>query len=179
MTDGPSHPDLAGLKVPVALRADVAEIIGLTDAFCKQHLDREYLVLCRRLVARLARKRPSPLLRGELTIWAAAAVYTVGSLNFLFDRSQTPCLGGEDIAAEFGVPKNTIANKAAQIRKLLGLREVETELMRRSVLEQHPLAWLVEVDGLLIDARALPPALQDEARRRGLIPDLDRSPVAV
>jgi hypothetical protein len=39
--------------------------------------------------------------------------------------------------------------------------------------EQHPLAWIVEVNGLLLDARTLPPELQDEARRRGLIPDLE------
>jgi hypothetical protein len=36
------------------------------------------------------------------------------------------------------------------------------------------MAWIVEVDGLLVDARMLSPELQDEARRLGLIPDLDR-----
>ena len=36
------------------------------------------------------------------------------------------------------------------------------------------MAWIVEVDGLLVDARMLPPELQDEARRLGLIPDLGR-----
>jgi hypothetical protein len=41
------------------------------------------------------------------------------------------------------------------------------------MLEQHPLAWIVEVDGFLVDARTLPPDLQDAARRQGLIPDLD------
>ncbi|MEA2139889.1 MAG: hypothetical protein QOG56_3039 [Solirubrobacteraceae bacterium] len=35
------------------------------------------------------------------------------------------------------------------------------------------MAWLVEVDGLVVDARALPADTQDDARRRGLIPDLD------
>jgi hypothetical protein len=25
------------------------------------------------------------------------------------------------------------------------------------MLEQHPMAWLVEVDGLIVDARTLPP----------------------
>jgi hypothetical protein len=46
------------------------------------------------------------------------------------------------------------------------------------MLEQHPMAWLVEVDGLVVDARMLPADLQDEARRRGLIPDLDLLRVA-
>jgi hypothetical protein len=40
------------------------------------------------------------------------------------------------------------------------------------VLERHPLAGLVEVDGLVPDARPLPTELQDEARGRGLIPGL-------
>jgi hypothetical protein len=35
------------------------------------------------------------------------------------------------------------------------------------------MAWMIEVNGLVVDARMLPPELQAEARRRGLIPDLD------
>jgi hypothetical protein len=45
---------------------------------------------------------------------------------------------------------------------------------RIAMLEQHPMAWIVEVDGLLVDARMLSPELQAEAVRLGLIPDLDR-----
>lgn len=80
------------LRVPTALRAAVDEIVGLTDAFCEQHLDTEYAALCRTLAAKLARKRPSPLARGELRIWSAGRVHTVGTVNFLFDRSQSPHL---------------------------------------------------------------------------------------
>ena len=50
----------------------------LTDPFCAEHLDWEYGELVRMLVAKLARKRPSPLSRGDLRIWAAAAIFTVG-----------------------------------------------------------------------------------------------------
>lgn len=81
-----------GLRVPLALRGDAGEIFAITDRFCHEHLDSEYAFLCRALVAKLARKRPSPLKRGELRIWAAGAVYTVGANNFLFDPSQTPHL---------------------------------------------------------------------------------------
>lgn len=66
-----------------------------------------------------------------------------------------------------------MANKAALIRNVLDLDLYEPGLMRSAMLEQHPLSWLVEVNGLLVDARMLPVELQDEARRRGLIPDLD------
>ncbi len=43
----------------------------MTDAVCLEHLDIEYADLCRRVVGKLGRKRPSPLLRGDLRIWAS------------------------------------------------------------------------------------------------------------
>ena len=49
---------------------------------------------------------------------------------------------------------------------------LEPRLCRRELLERHPYAWYVEIDGLVLDARALPADLKDDARRRGLIPDL-------
>ncbi len=53
-----------------------------------QRLDAEYASLCRKLVAKLARKRPSPLERGDRRIWAAGAIYAVGANNFLFDPAR-------------------------------------------------------------------------------------------
>jgi len=55
---------------------------------------------------------------------------------------------------------------------------MEVELCRREVLAQHPLAWLVEVDGLLVDLRSMPPEIQAEARRRGLVLDVPPTPRA-
>jgi len=68
--------------------------------------------------------------------------------------------------------KSTMANKAALIAKTLDLGMFEPDLTRVAMLEQHPMAWIVQVNGFLVDARTLPEELQDEARRRGLIPDL-------
>jgi hypothetical protein len=63
--------------------------------------------------------------------------------------------------------------KAKRIRELLGLTGLmDAEFCRRELLEDHPLAWLVQIDGIIVDARSLPTELQDEARRRGLIPNL-------
>ena len=164
---------LAKLKVPAGLRPRVSEILAITDEVCAAHLDVEYGQLCRVLVARLARKRPSPLVRGDTRIWAAGAIYSVGRVNFLFDRSQQPHLSADRLARHAGVVKTTMANKAALIDKTLGLRIFEPDLTRRAMLEQHPLAWMVQVNGFIVDARTLPAEIQDEARRRGLIPDLD------
>lgn len=162
----------------VGLGKTVAAIVAVTDRACEQHLDGEYAELCRSLVDRLARKRPSPLIRGDPRIWAAGVVHTVASINFLFDRSQTPHIRADELAESLGVAKSTMANKSARIRVLLGLSWYEPELTRRSMLERNPLAWLVSVNGIPIDARTLPGELQDEARRLRLIPDLDDRRVA-
>lgn len=165
---------LAELQVPVELRPRVREILDIAGQACLACLDDEYAQLCVRLVARLARKRPSPLVRGDTRIWAAGAIYALGRINFLFDPSQQPHASAEQLAVHLGVVKSSMANKAALIRKALDLGVYEPELIRRSMLERHPLAWLVEVNGFLVDARTLPVEIQDEARRRGLIPDLDK-----
>jgi hypothetical protein len=124
-------------------------------------------------VARLARKRSSPLVRGDERIWAAGASYAVAQINFLFDRTQTPHLTAEQLADALGVIKTTMANKAGMINRVLDIGIFEPELTRVAMIERHPMAWLVEVDGFIVDARMLPAELQDECRRRGLIPDLD------
>ena len=49
------------LKIPKGLRLVVEEIVGITDSVCLSVLDEEYADLARRAVAKLARKRPSPL----------------------------------------------------------------------------------------------------------------------
>lgn len=165
--------DLTALRIPAALRGRAAEILAITDQVCTQYLDGEYADACRQVVGRLASKRPSPLLRGDTRIWAAGAIYAVGQVNFLFDCSQQPHMTADQLAACLGVVKTTMANKAALINKTLDLGVFEPDLTHSAILAQHPLAWLVEVDGLIVDARMLAPDLQDEARRRGLIPDLD------
>jgi len=82
--------DEDGLRVPTALRARVREIAELTDAMCASRLDSEYAELCRRLAAKRARKRPSPIERGEPRVWAGGLIYAIGQNNFLFDPTQTP-----------------------------------------------------------------------------------------
>jgi Domain of unknown function (DUF6398) len=161
------------LRIPTAMLERAEAIIEVTDATCHEHLDDEYGQIARRLVARLARKRPSPLSRGDVRIWAAGVIYAVGQINFLFDRSQSPHLTADQLAERLGVVKTTMANKAGLINRTLDIGIFEPDLTRIAIVEQHPVAWLVEVDGFIIDVRTLPADLQDEARRRGLIPDLD------
>lgn len=163
--------DLNSLRIPQTAKSVTYPVIEYTDSFCKRHLDEEYVELCRRLAAKLGRKRPTPMSRGDLKTWAGAVIYTVGSMNFLFDRSQHPHMTADQISDLTGVPKRTLANKARAIRDLLNIRPFELDLCRRELLADHPAAWLIQVDGLAVDARTLPRELQEQAHRKGLIPD--------
>jgi len=160
------------------MRDRAQEVLNITDCACHEHLDDEYAQIARLLVTRLARKRLSPLARGDVRIWAAGVLYAVGQINFLFDPTQTPHLTAKQLAERLGVVQTTMANKAGLINRMLDIGMFEPDLTREAMLVQHPMAWIVEVDGMLIDARTLPPELQDEARRRGLIPDVDRRSAA-
>jgi len=162
--------ELGELRIPKAARSHAEGVIAVTDAACKDYLDAEYADLCRRLVGRLARKRPSPLARGDARIWAAGVVYALGQLNFLFDRSQTPHVSADRLSELLGVKKSTMANKAKLIRDSLGLNHFDTDFLRRELIDNGPFAWLLEVDGFIVDARDLPVALQIQAHERGLIP---------
>ncbi len=61
------------MNVPNAVRPYADRIVAVTDIVCMEHLDMEYADRCRRVVARLGRQRPSPLMRGDQGIWAAGA----------------------------------------------------------------------------------------------------------
>src|SRR3954447_13207038 len=96
----------------------------------------------------------------------------LGSVNFLFDRSQRLHLTGDQLSMLTGIPKRTLAAKAKLIRDLLRIGPMEPELCRRELLDSHPLAWLISVNGVIVDVRDMPPEIQAIARRKGLIPEL-------
>jgi len=152
------------------MQSTYTAVTELTDTFCRQHLNDEYAALCRTAAAALARKRPSPLLRGRLEIWACAIVYALGTINFLFDRSQKPYMSAEDICVVFGVSKSSGANKAKLVRNTLDMSQFDATWFLPSRLAESPIAWLIEVNGLIVDARYIPRKLQEIAYRKGLIP---------
>lgn len=168
--DGGFVVTLEELKVPKGARAHAEKVIAVSDALCLAHLDEEYADLCRRMVGKLARKRPAPLFRGDLRIWGSGVVYAVGQVNFLFDSQQPLHLTADELGRLMGVKKTTMANKAKLIRDLLEVSHFDPEFSRREIIESNPLVWMLEVDGLPVDARWLPLELQIHAFERGLIP---------
>jgi Domain of unknown function (DUF6398) len=145
-------------------------IIGLIDQFCKEHLNEEYAVLCRRLAEKLARKRPSPLLQGSPNAWASGIVRAVGGVNFLHDKSQTPYMRSIDIDHYLGTSPSSGAAKLAAIRKMLKMHQLDPNWTLPSRLEDNPMVWTLEVNGFLVDVRRAPREVQEIAFNKGLIP---------
>jgi hypothetical protein len=162
--------DLDELKIPKATRAVSETVIVLTDQVCADLLDEEYASLARRVVAKLARKRPSPIQSGRASTWAGAVVYALGQVNFLFDSSTKPYATADDLSAAFGVAKSTLGAKAKQVRDLTKMDYGKPEFLRQDMIDTNPMIWFIQVDGLIVDARELPPPVQAQAFDLGLIP---------
>jgi hypothetical protein len=163
-------PKTKSLPVPEVMQSRYDEISALTDALCREKLNEEYAQVCCEMTATLARKRPSPLTSGQAKSWACAIAYTVGAVNFLFDKSQTPHLRADELCAWFGLSKSTGGNKSSQIKQMLKVGLMDSQWTLPSRMERNPMAWMVTVNGLIMDARSLPRPLQEEAYRKGLIP---------
>ncbi len=157
----------------------VEEIAGLVDAFCREQLNEEYAELCRRLTEKLARKRPSPLVSGKPTIWACGIVRTIGWVNFWDDRSQKPHMKLTAIDKAFGVGESTGQGKSMLIRKMFKISPMDPEWSLRSRMDRNPMAWMIQANGFLVDARFLKREIQEEALRQGLIPYIPDRPQAM
>ena len=159
-------------RVPAALQEKFNAISQATDAFCDQRLNDEYKTVIRSALAALSRKRPSPLLKSKDNAWAAGVVHAVGMVNFLFDPSQTPTCKAPEIYAHFGVSASTVSLRSKETRDALGMGQMSPEWTVAGNLDNNPLVWLLEVNGLLVDARHLPLEVQEMALAQGMIPYL-------
>lgn len=146
------------------------QIVALIDPVCTQLLNAEYTQVCHKLTAALCRKRPSPLARGRPGIWAAAIVHTVGSVNFLYDRSQTPHTTLDELCSAFGTAKSTVGSKATQIKQILKIGLMDPDWTLPSRMDSNPMAWYIMVNGFMVDARTMPVNIQIAAFTKGLIP---------
>jgi hypothetical protein len=151
--------------VPSSVEPFYSAIVKLTDAVCKEHLNDEYADLARRLAATLARKRPSPIVRGKPEVWACAIVYALGYVNFLFEKSQNPHMKADELCKAFGVSRSSGANKAKVIQNMLKMIPLDPDWCLH-----NPLIGFLEVNGVIVDIRLMPREIQVIAYEKGLIP---------
>ena len=157
-------------NVPKAMQDKYREVVELTDSFSAEYLNDEYAQLIRYVVAALARKRPSPLAKGKANSWACGATHAIGMVNFLFDKSQTPNMSAADLYKIFGVGQSTGQGKSKTIRDYLNMYQSDPNWTLASNLASNPMAWMLSVNGLIIDIRTMPREAQEIALVKGLIP---------
>lgn len=157
-------------SVPKRMRPICETIVAVTDAFCHEHLNAEYAELCRRLVGALGCRRPSPLAHGKSRTWACGIVYAIGRVNFLTDKAQSPHMSTARLCGLFAIGKSTGSAKANLIMNMCGMALLDPKWCLPSRLADNPLAWMIKVNGLIVDARYAPREVQEIAFRRGLIP---------
>jgi hypothetical protein len=156
-------------KVPKEWEAYYASLAGISDHFCQTHLNEEYAELARAAIAALCRKRPSPLANGNPQTWVCAVLYALGQVNFLHAKASTPSMAMADLCARFGIAASTGGNKAKLVRDTLGIRQFDHRWTLPSNLATSEMAWMIELDGFVVDARRLPVELQFAAVVKGLI----------
>lgn len=153
------------------LKLRVERISELATGFCAQKLDEEYVGLVEKIIGKLSRKRPSPLLRGKEEIWAAGIVHAAGQVNFLYDKSFQPFITFDELNEYFDTKKSSVGNKAAEIRKMFKMDSFSNfEFMIGRIKEDHPMLNMVMVDGYFVPLSAIPEEYQQmvrEAKARG------------
>ena len=157
-------------SVPRKMREKYEAVTGITDEFCHEHLNEEYADLCRKMAAILSRKRPSPLESGRTKSWAAGIAYALCRVNFLSDDSREPHMTMSELCEKIGVSQSNASSKSRELWDRLNLVPLHPEWCPPSMLEENTLAWIIEVNGLPVDARIMPREVQEEAYRLGLIP---------
>jgi hypothetical protein len=166
--------------VPPAMQEKFDRITALTDTFAKKHLDDEYAELIRLATAALCRKRPSPLATGKDATWACGITHAIGMVNFLFDPSQKPHISASEIYSIFGIAASTGQGKSKIVRDALKMSPMDPDWSRPSLLSHNPLAWMITVNGYIMDARSAPRPIQEIAFAQGMIPyipDAEGNPV--
>ncbi len=157
-------------KVSKAMQEVFDKIVAITDEVAEEHLNAEYAQTVRYATAALCRKRPSPLLKGRAKSWACGITYAIGFVNFLFDRSQDPSMSAADLCAAFGVSKSTGGNKSKEVRDILKTYQLDPNWCLPGKIDDNPMAWLISVNGFMVDARNAPREIQEAAYEKGLIP---------
>lgn len=148
------------------VEAKAQKLVEMTAGFCKERLDEDYRQLCQKLIEKLSRKRNVPFLSGRIEIWAAAIVYSLGSINFLFDQSFEPYATAEDVCNYFGTSKSTTSQKAKVIRDMFKMGYYDQEFSTAHMKENSPFSNLAMVNGLIVDRRSLPPEIQSFLSRK-------------
>lgn len=124
------------------------EIENRISSFCKKHLTDEYLLYTSELSKALYRMKKLDITRGRVEIWAAAIVYVIARLNFLFDKESPDYITPDIICDFFGTIKSTTGNKATEIEKACNVHMGDPRFCRPDIADV--LMYYRTPDGFII-----------------------------
>lgn len=145
------------MSIPIQMRPIYGELAEMISDYCGRFLSEDYRTLCLRLLEKLCRKRPSPLLKGRRNTWAAGIVYAIAVNNLIFDKSMPIHRTADELSRPFGLAPATASAKAAEIRRLVRLSPLDAQWLLPELIEDSPALWMLSWNGFIVDARELPP----------------------
>ncbi len=143
------------------IKVRVTKIRELASDFVNEKLNEEYLPLIDKVIERLTKSQPSPLLRGKEKIWAAGILHLLGHTNYLYDPSSEPHITFEDLNAYFGTSASSVSNKAATMKHLFKIdRRFSFDFMTDTRKTNHPIFDTEQMDGFTVPMAVIPEAYQ-------------------
>ncbi|NEN22794.1 hypothetical protein G3O08_04675 [Cryomorpha ignava] len=149
----------------IEIKKRETELIEMTGTFCSEKLNANYAQLSVKLIKKMGRKHDVPFKRGKLEIWAAAVVYTIGSINFLFDKSFEPFILATDISDYFDTKNTSVSQKAASIKKMFNLTIYDDEFATDQMEANDPFKDMVMVDGFIMKLSKMPAEIQEQVKK--------------
>ena len=148
-----------------AINQKQEQLLNLIADFCAKKLNEEYLTLADKVIQELAQIDPVPFMKGKPEIWAAGIIHALGSVNWMFDGSNTCYTPAADINTFFGTNGSTTSQKATLIKDLLDIAHGDREFSTRDTIDNDPFAKLVMVDGMIVPVTMLPEELQAQVKQ--------------
>lgn len=131
------------------------EIKTAIKMFSERYLNEEFYGYSLHLCNMLGRKRTLSITGGRQEIWAAAIIYVIARLNFLFDHSNKFHLTADIICDFFGVKKSTASQKATFIETVCKIRLGEPSLCTSDISDMF--TFYQTPEGLIIPKIMLKP----------------------
>jgi hypothetical protein len=76
----------------------------------------------------------------------------------------------DELCAVFGVSQSSGSSKAKKIRDMLKIYQLDPNWCLPSLMDDNPMVWILQVNGLMVDVRQMPREVQVIAYEKGLIP---------
>ena len=142
----------------------VDEVKDLIESFGCSGLGQEYTGLALELCDKIGRMRKLSIQRGRTEIWAAAIIYVIARLNFLFDPESGIHFSADELCAFFGTKKSTVSSKAGLIQKTARIFIGDPDFSSPEIRDMFTLYETEEgliVPGYFLD-KLEPPGIPDE-----------------